>query len=139
MAKKRKETGPLLGTALALGVYLLGLLALAWLLVRGTLPESAAFPAVAGLCAAATFSGGLVSARRMNIGTLPAALLPVGCFILVLLAVGFGVWQNVAYTGRSGGLLLCALAGGLLAGLLGGRRKRKPRRAGKSIVDFHKN
>lgn len=139
MAKKKRGTGPLLGTAMALGIYLLGLLAAAWLLVRGTLPESTAFPVTAGLCAAASFIGGTVSARQMAIGSLPAALLTVGCFVLVLLAAAFGVWQNIACTVQSGGLLLCALTGGLVAGLLGGRKRRKPRRAGKSIVDFHKN
>ena len=59
MAKgqRQKPAAPwtvfLRGGAAALGVYLAGLLLLALLLVRGTLPEKSAFPAVAVLSAAA--------------------------------------------------------------------------------------
>lgn len=133
MAKgKRQQAAPWAafaqGGLLALGVYLLGLLLLALLLVKGTVPERSAFPAVAVLCVLAVLCGGLVAARRSPWGTLPAALLCAVLFAAVLAAVGTGFWQGITWTGRGGILLLCALGGGVLAGLLGGRRRGKRKR-----------
>lgn len=131
MAKgqRQKPAAPwmvfLRGGAAALGVYLAGLLLLALLLVRGTLPEKSAFPAVAVLCAAAVFCGGMTAARRSPWGTLPAGLACAALFAAVLAAVGTAFWQGITWTGRGGILLLCALAGGLLAGLLGGRKRKR--------------
>ena len=55
MAKGKKQRpiwqGFAAGGLASLGVYLLGLLLLTLLLVKGTLSESASFPAVAALCA----------------------------------------------------------------------------------------
>lgn len=133
MGKGRKQQTAvwmvfLQGLLAALGVYLAGQLLLALLLVKGTLPEGMAFPAVAVLCAAAAVCGGLLTVRRSPWGTLPAGLLTAGLFAGVLLVVGLSCWESVTWTGHGGVLLLCALAGGLLAGLLGGRRKRGGKR-----------
>lgn len=134
MGKGRKQQtaapwmGFLQGGLLALGVYLLGLLLLALLMVKGTLPERSAFPAVAALCTAAVFCGGTVAARRSPWGTLPAGLLCAVLFAGVLAAVGTAFWQGVTWTGHGGILLLCTLGGGVLAGLLGGRKRRKRKR-----------
>jgi len=133
MGKGRKQQTAvwmvfLQGLLAALGIYLAGQLLLALLLVKGTLPEGAAFPAVAALCAAAVACGGLLTVRRSPWGTLPAGLLTAGLFAGVLLVVGLSCWESVTWMGHGGILLLCALAGGLLAGLLGGRRKRGGKR-----------
>lgn len=129
MAKGRKKLamwqGFLAGALLTLGVYLLGLSILTLLLVKGILSEGGSFPMVAALCTLAALSGGLLTVRltlwRAG-GALTAAL-----FLSVLLLAGLGFWEEIAWLGRGGILLLCGLAGGLLAGVagLGKRRRRK--------------
>ena len=65
MAKGRKKLavwqGFLAGGLLSLGVYLLGLMFLALLMVKGTLSEGGSFPMVAALCIVATLAGGHVT------------------------------------------------------------------------------
>ena len=132
MAKTKKQTAPWLvlleSVGLALGVYLGGLALLAALAVRGSVGEGAVFPVLAVLCLGASFGGGLLAARRLPWGTLPSALLAVGCFAGLLALVGFCGWDGLLLTGRGGVLLLCTAAGGLLAGVLGSRSKVRRRR-----------
>lgn len=117
------------GVLLALGIYLLGQFLVALLMVKGALPESGGFPAVAVLCVLAVVCGGMATARRAPWGALPAALLTAGLFAAVLILVGLSSWESIHWLGHGGILLLCALAGGGLAGLLGGhRRGRKARK-----------
>ena len=116
--------GFLAGGLLTLGVYLLGLSILTRLLVKGILSEGGSFPMVAALCTLAALSGGLLTVRltlwRAG-GALTAAL-----FLSVLLLAGLGFWEEIAWLGRGGILLLCGLAGGLLAGVAGpGKRRRR--------------
>ncbi|MDY5613570.1 hypothetical protein [Dysosmobacter sp.] len=127
--KKRTATGVVLlqGTAAAVGVYLAGVLLLALLVVKGVVPERAAFPAVAVLCLLGALSGGGVAARGTPWGPLPAALLNTALFAAVLLVVGLACWPD-GVGGRGVVLLLCALGGGLAAGVLGGRRGRRRKR-----------
>ena len=130
---KRKDTAAWAvvaqGLALTAGIYLAGILLLTLLLVRGALPESGAYPVLAVVCLAAALGGGFLCARRSRWGTLPSALLCAGLFAGILAAVGVLLWrEDVLWLGQGGGLLLCALAGGLLAGLLAVRRPRRKRR-----------
>lgn len=115
--------GLLAGVLLSLGVYLLGLLCLALLLVKGILPEGGSFPMVAVLCVLAALAGGALSVHltrwRMG-GVLTAAL-----FLLVLLLAGLGFWEEVAWLGQGGILILCGLAGGLLAGVAAPQKRRR--------------
>ena len=97
--------------ALSLGIYLAGHLLLAALLVRGTVGEGAAFAVTAGLCVIASAAGAFWAAGQAGMGRLPGAMSAAALFACALIAVGALV------------LLLCALAGGLLAGLLGGRKR----------------
>lgn len=130
MAKKKAPVWLvyLQGTGLALGTYLTGALVLTLLLVKGVLPESGAFPVLAALCLLAALGGGLATARRTPLGTLPSAMINTGIFVLLLGAVGLACWQGIAWAGQGGVLLLCALVGGVLAGLAAGRRKRRRKR-----------
>lgn len=134
MAKSRKQAAPwqgfLMGGAACVGVYLLGLLLLSLLLVKGVLSEENRFPAVAALCVLAALCGGSVSIWRSarRAGGMAAGAV----FAAVLVMVGMVFWRDgIAWLGHGGILLLCALAGGLLAGAAcgkrsrGGRRKRK--------------
>lgn len=132
MGKGKKAAAPWLvvlqSVGSALAMYLVGVALLAGLMVRGSVPQSAAWPVMAVLCLGAAFAGGMVSARRLPWGTLPSALLAAGCFGAVLALAGLGGWDTLTLMGRGGGLLLCTVVGGVLAGLLGGRRKVRRKR-----------
>ena len=118
MAKGRKKLavwqGFLAGGLLSLGVYLLGLLAAALLLVNGVLPEGAQFTVVAALCALAALAGGVLTVRltRWKAGGVLTALI----FLSALLLAGLGFWEEITWLGHGGVLLLCGLAGGALSG-----------------------
>lgn len=116
------------GSLLSLGIYLAGMMLLALLLIQGAVPESSAFPVTAALCLLAALGGGFLTSRRTPWGTLPSALLNTLLFAAVLVAVGAACWRGISWAGQGGILLLCALAGGLLAGVLGGRRRRRKRK-----------
>lgn len=127
MAKGRKRPaawqGILAGSLLTLGMYLLGLLFLTLLLVKGALSEGGSFPAVAVLCALSALAGGLLTVRltRWRAG----GVLTAAAFLSTLILAGLGFWEEIAWLGRGGVLLLCGLAGGLLAGLAGPKRQRR--------------
>ena len=127
MAKGRKKLaawqGFLAGGALSLGVYLLGLLFTALLMVKGILPESARFYAVAALCGLAALAGGVLTVRltRRQAGGVLAALM----FLFVLLLAGLGFWEEVTWLGHGGILLLCGLAGGALSGIARPKTRRR--------------
>ena len=127
--KRRTAAGVVLlqGAAVSVIVYLAGILLLALLVVKGAVPERVAFPAVAVLCRLGALSGGVVTARRTPWGPLPAALLNTALFAAVLLVAGLACWPD-GIGSRGVILLLCALGGGLTAGLLGGRRGRRRKR-----------
>lgn len=130
MAKGRKKLavwkGSLVGGALSLGVYLLGLLLLTLLLVRGTVSERGSFPVIAVLCVLSALAGGVAAVRLtgQRAGGALAALI----FLAVLALLGLGFWEQIAWLGHGGVLLLCGLAGGLLAGALSGPGKRRRRK-----------
>lgn len=117
--------GYLQGILLALAVYLGGLLLLALAVVRGSVPESAAFPVTCALCVLGSGLGGWLSARRSGLGSLPASVLTAVLFTAVLAGVGLLCYHALTWNGRGGGLILCALGGGVLGGLLGSRRGRR--------------
>ena len=114
--------------AVSLGIYLAGHLLLAALLVRGTVGEGVAFAVTAGLCVISSAVGALLAAGQAGMGRLPGAMLAAALFVCALIAVGALAWQGITWTGHGGILILCALAGGLLAGLLGGRKRGGKRR-----------
>ena len=135
MGKTQKETALWMvltqGSGLALCVYFVGLMGLSALLVKGTVGEGSAFAAVAGLCAAASFLGALVTVRRTPWGSAAAGLVTGAIFAAALALAGLACWGTVVL-GRGGVLAAGALVGGLGAGLLGGRKrgKRTRRRKG---------
>lgn len=127
MAKGRKKLavwqGFLAGGLLSLGVYLLGLLAAALLLVNGVLPEGAQFTVVAALCALAALAGGVLTVRltRWKAGGVLTALI----FLSALLLAGLGFWEEITWLGHGGILLLCGLAGGALSGAARPKTRRR--------------
>lgn len=132
MGKKKTTTAVwmvyLQGVLLGAGCYLAGILLLALLVVKGIVPASAAFPLTAALCLLASAGGGLLTVRRGPWGPLPSALLNAALFAALLILLGMSFWQRITWNGRGGILLLCILAGGILAGFLGGRRPRRRKR-----------
>lgn len=127
MAKGRKKLaawqGFLAGGLLSLGVYLLGLLFLALLLVKGALSEGGSFPMVAALCVLACLAGGLLTVRLTHWRA--GGVLTAAAFLCVLLLAGLGFWEEITWLGQGGVLLLCGLAGGLLAGVAGPKKRRR--------------
>ncbi len=132
MPKKRKKSVPiwvvcLEGLAAALAMYVIGLMILTALVLRGAMPENFVFASIAILCAASSLLGGVISSRRTHLGVLPGAMLSAGTFAAILV-LGGTCWCGVDWTGEGGGLLACALCGGLLAGLIKRRKTRHTRK-----------
>ena len=127
--RRKKETALWLvflqGVGLALGIYLLLMVLASALLVGAVLPEAGTFPAAAVGCCLASWAGAMTCVRRSPWGSLPSAMTCAGGFLLVLITVALLCWQQITWLGQGGILLLCGAGGGLLAGLLGGRTRRR--------------
>ncbi|MCI9331314.1 MAG: hypothetical protein HFG05_03970 [Oscillibacter sp.] len=127
MAKGRKKLavwqGFLAGGLLTLGIYFLGLLFLTLLLVKGILSEGGSFPLVAALCTLSTLAGGLITVRLTHWRA--GGVLTASIFLCVLVLAGLSFWEQIFWLGHGGGLLLCGLAGGLLAGVAGPKNRRR--------------
>ena len=132
--KKQAPSGLIFlkGLLLAFAVYLPGQLLITLLVVKGAVGEESLFPAVAAVCLVAALAGGFLCARRPVWGPLPSAMMCAVLFAGILTAAGILCWEKgINWTGHGGLLVLCALAGGLTAGVLGGgRRKKKKRKIG---------
>ena len=134
--KKQAPSGLIFlkGLLLAFAVYLPGQMLITLLVVKGAVGEESLFPAVAAVCLVAALAGGFLCARRPVWGALPSAMLCALLFASVLTAIGILCWEEgITWTGRGGILLLCALAGGLLAGALGQGSRRKKKRKLKAL------
>ena len=129
--EKKKQTPEwanyLRGILLALGVYLVSQMLVALLLVKGALPESRSFLVVAVCCVVSALIGGIWGGKT-SLGRLAGGVLVAAGFAVVLVAVGLLCWDGILWTGHGGILLLCALAGGVLSGLVGGKRGRRVKR-----------
>lgn len=139
MGKEKKKPEEwvifLQGSMASLWLYLTGIFLAALFLVKGVLPEGVMFPVVAGLCVVASLFGGLFVGGKTAWGTLPASVLNAAIFSGILILAGMVCWHGISWRGHGGILLACALAGGVLAGVLvkpkKGRRKKRRRVAGK--------
>ncbi len=113
------------GMSTAAGSLLLLLGTASLLLLRGVLPESAMSAAVCVSLALSCFCGGRIAARRGDGGTLPRALAVSACVYGAMWLTALGGDAPVAF-GQNGLYLTAAVwGGGLLAGLIGGRPRRK--------------
>ena len=133
MGKARKQTAAwmvfLQGILLTLAIYLGTVLLAALLAVKGALSERSIFQVVAASCTLSVLVGGLRCVRLSSLGRLSSGVICSVGFILIMIAVGLLCWKGgVAWMGKGGILLLCALAGGILTGLLGGKRGRRVKR-----------
>ena len=122
MANKTKKTGPLWavpisGVLLSAAVWLIGTLILTGGMALGVVQESGSFPALAAVTVIAALIGGGYVMRGAG-------------FVPALAAAGLLIWSEFGWFGHGGLLLLCAIAGGVCAGLFGngGKRKKSRRR-----------
>ena len=130
--KKRPVWGiPLLGLAVTAAVDMAGVLLVTLLTVRGITGEGKAVPLLAAAALAATFIGGCVAGT----GILGAAgaLVNSALFGVLLVLLGFGVWDGV--TARGLPVLAMVLLGGLLSWLAGRKVGKRP---GKRLVKSNK-
>ena len=113
------------GAALSLALYIAFQFLLALFTIKGIVPEGAAFRFQAGSGVTAACLGGILAIRHTNVGTLLAAMGAAAIFAVVLMLGGMLACDGVVWSRESAILLASALAGGILAGLLGGGRGKK--------------
>ena len=125
MTKGRKQAAVWQGFAqgglLALGTYFLGLLVLAFLVVKGLLPESGSFIGIAVWCVISALLGGLLTVWRTSIrggGLLTGAIFAGVLAVTALCAFPISLTSMTAWTGFQPIPLLCAAGGAaVLCGL----------------------
>ncbi len=127
MGKKRKASPAwrtlLEALGLSLGLYAVGILLLSLLLVRGILGEGQMLPIMTAVCGLAPLAGGIYAVRRApELGTFTAGALTALCYAGVLAILGLGIWGKLAIPGAGLWLVLSAIIGGLLGGLMGRRK-----------------
>ena len=118
------------GSMTALWIYLAGTFLAALFLVKGILTEGMMFPVVAVLCTAASLAGGLLVSGKTTMGGFPASILNSLIFSGILVLAGMACWHRISWNGNGGILMACAMAGGVLSGVLmrpGKRRKKRGR------------
>lgn len=118
-------TGVLLGGLLALGVALMVLLLGAVAVSNGVWKEDSAPQLTAAACVLGSFIGGLLACSKWREGRLLGGLSAgVVCYLLIL-AVGLLMSDGAELGVQALIELAGCLCGGALAGMLGGRRKKK--------------
>ncbi len=114
----------------ALLVYLVLQMGIGLLAVKGTLPEGKLLAAQGAAMALSLLPAGWYAAGKAGLGARPGALLTAVCLCAVLALLGLLIFDGPAWGTDTAVLLGSALAGSVLAGVLGGcRRKRKKRPA----------
>jgi putative membrane protein (TIGR04086 family) len=120
--------GVLFGGVLALLVCLAVLLLCSAGISGGWIGEGRMTQVTLAGCVLGSLIGGAFAVSRCRSRTLLVGL-GTGCvFFLLLLLIGVLFYPDVSVDGRGLGLLCASLVGGALAGLLGGRRKKKRRK-----------
>ena len=114
-----------LGTAVSLGMYLLGISVIALLMVKGLWAnENAGF--ILGAWVMLSAACGSAVALRMKYATPFMRCLLQGCvFLLVMFVVGYLCWEGMVWSRTNISLALSTLLGGMLPGLFAGKKKRK--------------
>lgn len=116
------------GGAIAAVISVVALLLGAFLVSAGVLRESMMNGTVLATCVLGAFIGGLLIVRRTAGPTLLLGLGVAAIQFLLLLTVGYLMYENASI--EHGGMAnLCACCcGGAMAGILGRRRTKKKRR-----------
>ena len=130
----------LAGVLCALSVCAAGVCFLAWGMARGVFADEIKFPILAALSGFAAFTGSVFTLpRRLNNknsknnilsrAAFPWVLSISGAFALILILIAFSIFHQIAWSGHGGFIILSALTGGVLSGLIG-TGKYKKRRTG---------
>lgn len=80
------------------------------------------------VCAISSFLGGIFAVTRYRCKTLLVGIGTGAVLFLMLLTAGIIFFPNVSIENHGVGLLCAALFGGALAGLVGGKQKKKRRK-----------
>ncbi len=136
MAKRKMPgwAGFLEGAALSLGLYIGFQCLLALLTLKGALPEELAFRFQVGSGVLAACAGSALSIRRTETGPLWAGLGSAVIFAATLALGGILLCDDLVWSGESLILLAAALAGGLLAVMLGRKRSRKKKQPRSAVA-----
>lgn len=120
--------GILLGGVLALLICLAALLICSAGISGGWMSDRHMMQYTLAGCVLGSLAGGIFAVLRCRTRTLLVGL-GTGCvFFLLLLTIGFLCYPGVSIEKHGFSLLCASLAGGALAGLLGGKPKKKRRK-----------
>ncbi len=114
-----------LGGAAALVLTLALCMVMAALIAGGTVPLGASGGIAIGICLVSSWGGALLGAKRAGDRRLPAAMAAAGVYLLLTLTV-----KGLAFRGgfsQAVYLIPAAAVGGVLAGLMAARKKRRRR------------
>lgn len=79
-------------------------------------------------CVIGGFGGALLSVMRVRSKTLIVGLLTSCILFLLILSIGFLMFPSISVAGHGAGIAAGCLAGGALAGFMGGKPKKKRRK-----------
>jgi len=119
-----------IGAAVSTGVYLIGILLIAFLMVKGIIALEKVDVILAVWVMAAAFCGSLPMLKIKVAPPLLACLAQSVLFMILILSASYLFWEGPVWSRGNIALLLCALVGGLLPGVLWGRGGRKKKMRG---------
>lgn len=116
------------GGGVAVVTAALGLVVCALLVSGGVVGERLMGRGVLAICVVSSLVGGLVAVRRLERGTLLAGLGVGGILFLLLLTAGFLLYEDASLSNGGVPILIACCCGGAIAGVLGGRPRKKRKR-----------
>lgn len=137
MRKREEEQGAgivrlmacvLPGALLSLALCLALLLVLSLLISAGHMSEGPMLAYTMAACGLSSFLGGLFAVSRYRTKTLLVGAGTGGAAFLLDLTAGFLLYQEMSAGEHGVGLFCVSLLGGALAGLAGGKQKKKRRK-----------
>lgn len=116
------------GGGVAVVTSALGLVVCALLVSGGVVGEQLMGRGVLAICVVSSLVGGLVAVHRLDRATLLAGLGVGGILFLLLLTAGFLLYEDVSLSNGGVPILIACCCGGAIAGVLGGRPRKKRKR-----------
>lgn len=116
------------GGGVAVVTAALGLVVCALLVSGGAVGERVMGRGVLAICVVSSLVGGLVAVHRLERGTLLAGLGVGGILFLLLLTAGFLLYEDASISNGGVPILIACCCGGAIAGVLGGRPRKKRKR-----------
>ena len=116
------------GGGVAVVTAALGLVVCALLVSSGVVGEKLMGRGILAICVVSSLVGGLVAVRRLERGTLLAGLGVGGILFLLLLTAGFLLYEDASLSNGGVPILIACCCGGAIAGVLGGRPRKKRKR-----------